>query len=176
MTAHTQIVRSACALAVLSAAALLQPVHAGLLGGGGGGLGGGLGSHGIDIGGSAAGRIDLDRPALPRGDKEVQKAGDASRGAKEVGQAGAARTDTLKQSAAERAARLRERADDRVDAARGAAVTGAGAARDTARDAADVNSVSVGVGATTAVNGSAQASRTDRSINAGASADGSVRR
>lgn len=175
MTKPTQTVRSACAVALLSAAALLQPAHAGLLGGGGG-LGGSLGSPGLDIGGSAAGRIDLDRAALPRGDKAMQKADALTQGAKEAGQAGAARADAVQQSAAERAAQLRDRSGERADAARGSAVAGAGAARNAAGDVADVGGVSVGAGANASANGSAQAPRTDRSINAGASADGSVRR
>ena len=88
--------------ALLSAVVLIQPAHAGLLGGGGslgGGLGGGLnignGSRSLDVGGAAAGSASREATTLPRPDKKAveaaggaaAKAGDKAESSKQQGSA-----------------------------------------------------------------------------------------
>ncbi|MEO6625774.1 MAG: hypothetical protein ABIN37_13230 [Burkholderiaceae bacterium] len=85
MVKRNFLVRSTLATALLSALVLSQSAHAGLLGGGsasgslGGALGGGFGPRSLDIGGAGAGSGHLSRDAVspPRGDKALQKAGEA---------------------------------------------------------------------------------------------------
>ena len=149
------LVRTTVASALLSALVLTQTAHAGLLGGGGGGLGGGLGggfgSRSLDIGGNAAGQVSRDGTSLPRGQRALEKAGDAKATTTD-------KADEAKQSA--------------TDKASDSAATGANTARDRAGQ--------LGGTATGSASGSAAASRNaaDRSVNAGAmsQAGGAVHR
>jgi hypothetical protein len=67
MSKHQFLARSMLTAAIACAAALVQPAHAGLLGGAGSGsLGGGFGPRGLDVGGQAAAQASRNGAGLPR--------------------------------------------------------------------------------------------------------------
>ena len=147
MSTHQLFTRTTFVAALLSAFALAQPAHAGLLGGGGGaGIGGGLGGFGGGAGAGGAGSIQREG-ALPRPDRKA------------VGGARQAKEQT-----AERAGAAQERAAD----AAGTPAQGQGGASVDTQSARGTKSANAGATA------QGQASRQGRSANAGVSVQGSA--
>lgn len=109
-TKPTHLARATFAAALLSATVLMQPAHAGLIGGGGavgggfsgalgGGLSGPLGQRSLDMRGSAAGQLQHD-VALRRAQATQAQATQAA----QTGQAQATQAATATRSQAEAAA------------------------------------------------------------------------
>jgi len=154
MVKHSTLFHSTIGAALLSTLLLSTSAQAGLLGGGGaaGGLGGGLSGNfapsNVGIGGQASGEASRHGALLPRGENAASKVGDTTQAGKDAGQ-----------SAASKAAESKA------------------AATDGARDKAGMVQERAGkVGGNASASGSGQTSRSDRSVNAEASAQGGVTR
>lgn len=197
LTRQTTLVRSTLAAALLSAFVLAQPAHAGLLGGGGslggglaGGLGGSFGPRSVDVGGQASGQVSRPGGMLPRGDQALQKAGETARKTDDLSQPASAQATGTAAVAAGQAGAARHSATSTAGgqaaaAPHGAAALGGAAAGTMATASGHAPGAATGGAraATTAPRGldgavqaSAQASRTDRSVDLDASAQGSARR
>jgi hypothetical protein len=173
MFTYRQLLRSTVSLAVLATGIIATSTQAGPLGAAGaigGGLSGGAAPRHLDVAGQAGAR---GAATLPRGDKAHETAGAATGAA--VSKAGEAKAQASGKA---------------VEAKAGAMATGS-AAKDVALDkAADAKAAANGktalsgaakAGAATpagdaSAGGSAQASREHGAVNAGASAQGSMRR
>jgi hypothetical protein len=167
----THLTRATLAAALLSATVLMQPAHAGLIGGGGavgggfsGALGGGLssplGQRSLDMRGSAAGQLQHD-VALRRAQATQAQATQAA----QTGQAQATQAAQTGQSQATQAATA-ARGQAEAAATRSASVE--------AQKSLSLQPRTNGVDASGAA--AAQATRGSRSVGAGGAAQASVQR
>jgi hypothetical protein len=158
----TTLFRSTIGASLLSALLLSNPAQAGLLGGGSGGLGGGFGGglngaltpRSLNVGGEGTGTVSRNGAPVPRGEKATQKAGDAVRGAKDSASAAAPATEAPSSPPAPTSSAN----------AKSGSLSGQGGMAATTRHV------------DASAQGSAQASRSDRSLSADTSAQGSAGR
>jgi len=190
MQVRQLIVRSTLAAALMSAYFLVEPAHAGPLGGttigAGGALGGGAGGLGLGAGGSAGATLQRDM-ALPRPDRKVVDA------AKDTGEQTTDKAQAAQSQARDSAKDVLERSHDKArsvkgqaqgsaDAATAAAQHKARAVKDTkpgtSVNAATEADADAGAARTPAASAGVdgQASGEPRSVNASGSARASARR
>lgn len=147
MSKHQFLARSVLTAAISCAAALVQPAHAGLLGGASGGLGGSFGPRSLDVGGQAAAQASRNGAGISRSAQSpVDKAREAT--------------------AATRSATGGAQATGAVSGAQAGGTT----------SSAQASGGTSGANAATAANGTTQPTPAGRSVSADASAQGSVGR